>query len=181
MEKLANHQLINQDSGNTEWWTPKPIVQVAKRLMGWIDLDPACSVEAWNYQGQHSGIHYADNGLEREWFGKVWMNHPFGRQHNMNWINRVVSTISDKEIEQACCITFASVSERWFQPLLQYPMFFFCGRINYIDPVSEKPVKGVTKGSVFTYLYNPELYCYEEARQALRNVMASAGFEGVAK
>lgn len=177
---MDNHQLINQDSGNTEWWTPKPIIRAAHRIMGGIDLDVACSVAAREYQERHASIISA-NSLAVDWFGKVWMNHPFGRGQNEKWINKLTGSVTRRDVEQACCITFASVSERWFQPLLRYPQFFFCGRINYIDPSTLKPVKGVTKGSVFTYLYNPEAMDYETARQALRDAMEIDNIEGVAK
>ena len=54
-------------------------------------------------------------------------------------------------IEQACCITFAATSEAWFRPLLNYPQCFIHGRTNYYLPDGTKK-RGVTKGSVVTYL-----------------------------
>lgn len=39
-------QLINQTSGNTEYYTPIDIVDAARYVMGWIDLDPASSALA---------------------------------------------------------------------------------------------------------------------------------------
>lgn len=178
---MDNHQYINKDSGNTEWWTPKPIVAVAKRIMGGIDLDPACSTEAWNYHEKHALVHYSENGINQGWFGRVWMNHPFGRNSNSLWINRLNAAYDAGFVQQACCITFASISEKWFQPLLQYPQFFFCGRINYIDPVTLNPIRGVTKGSLFTYLYDRNRFDYELARRTLRDTMELEGFTGVAK
>lgn len=178
---MDNHQYINQTSDNTEWWTPKPIVRVASRLMGGIDLDVACSPAAWEYQEWHAESIIPANALSVQWFGKVWMNHPFGRGRNQQWVEYLTRFHTQRDVTQACCITFASVSERWFQPLLRFPQFFFCGRVNYIDPATLTPVKGVTKGSVFTYLYDFEQYEYEGARQALRDAMEIDLIEGVAK
>lgn len=52
---------------------------------------------------------------------------------------------------QACCITYACTSERWFQPLLAFPMCFLVPRTNYYLPDGTLK-RGVTKGSVVTYL-----------------------------
>lgn len=43
---LANHQRINQTSGQFEYYTPPPIVAAARQVMGGIDLDPASSPQA---------------------------------------------------------------------------------------------------------------------------------------
>ncbi len=43
---MNNSQLINQDSGNTEYYTPIEIVDMARDAMGFITLDPFSSVEA---------------------------------------------------------------------------------------------------------------------------------------
>jgi len=65
-------------------------------------------------------------------------------------------------VDQICILTFASLSEQWFRPLLDYPICFFYGRINYIDPDTGEPVKGVTKGSCLTYLGpNIATFAYE--------------------
>ena len=74
---LENHQYVNQDSGNTEWYTPRVYVKAAQALMGSIDLDPACSLDAWLFHERHSKRFYSENGLDRHWNGNVWMNHPF--------------------------------------------------------------------------------------------------------
>lgn len=203
---MENHQLVNQDSGNVEWFTPRKIVQVASKLMHGIDLDPACSDAAWKYQNHHAIYYHAENGLSREWNGKVWMNHPFARSENRCtygcrkkickkrghhidepipgnevWINKLVNAHDAGRVEQACCITYASVSEQWFQPLLRYPQFFFCGRVNYIDGTTLQPVKSVTKGSVFTWLFDKKMRTYQEAAYHLQMTFAVANFEGVAK
>lgn len=79
------------------------------------------------------------------------MNHPFGRDMNKKAIQKLVSEYNNGNTTQACCITFAATSEGWFRPLLSYPMCFIHGRTNYYlkDGTLKK---GVTKGSVVTYL-----------------------------
>lgn len=187
---MDNHQRINQTSGNTEFWTPKPIIAVASKLMEAIDLDPACSYSAFMYQ-KHCGNYYEVNGLAYSWSGRVWMNHPFGRD-NAKWIEHLVNSHTYGDVTQACCITFASTSEKWFAPLMRYPQFFFTGRTQYIDPVTQKqkvyinPKTGkaspaAPKGSVFTYLFDKENSHYDEAKMRLQEAMIEASLEGMAK
>lgn len=97
---LANHQLVNQTSGKTEWYTPKEIIEAARATMGGIDLDPAsCEsanriVKATTYYtapdftvvDEINGLPvrlYADwGGLARPFFGRMFQNHPFGNPEN---------------------------------------------------------------------------------------------------
>lgn len=147
----GNAQLINQDSGNTEWYTPSEIVELAREVMGGIDLDPFSSSKANETVKAYQFFTEEDNAFSKEWWGNVWMNHPFGRTTNKLSIDKLVNSYYKGYIHQACCITFAATSEQWFRPLLQYPQCFIHGRTNYYLPDGTKK-KGVTKGSVVTYL-----------------------------
>lgn len=144
------HQLINQTSGETEWYTPQPIIEAARATMGGIDLDPASSRTANKRVRAKSHIDEFRDGLTFNWYGKVWLNHPFGRIANSLWIVKLEFEFTQKKTTQACCITYACTSEKWFQPLLKRPQCFLFPRTNYILP--DGSVKhGVTKGSVVTY------------------------------
>jgi hypothetical protein len=92
-----------------------------------------------------------DNGLSRQWFGNVWMNHPFSRKENHLWIRHLISEFNSGRITQACCITYACTSERWFRPLMDFPQCFLFPRTNYMLP-NGKVKRGVTKGSVVTLI-----------------------------
>lgn len=97
--QLANHQLVNQTSGVCEYYSPPPLVDASRELMGGIDLDPASTTKANTaivkadrfYRRPEVTVHYDDligdlpihtqqgwGSLERQWNGNVWMNHPFG-------------------------------------------------------------------------------------------------------
>ena len=147
---VTAHQLINQDSGDVEYYTPAWVTEAASMVMGGIDLDPASCEVANKTVGAARYFTVADNGLMMPWYGRVWMNHPFGKAHNRQWINRLVAEFIAGHISQACCICFASTSEAWFQPLFNYAQCYLSPRLNYISQGNVK--KGVSKGSVVTYL-----------------------------
>lgn len=154
-DSVNSSQLINQDSGNFEWYTPLEIVYMAAEVMGGINLDPFSSEVANEDIMAHSFYHKDNNGLTHDWHGNVWMNHPFSREMNKKCIEKLVSEYEIGNMSQACCITFAATSEAWFRPLLKYKQCFIHGRTNYYLPDGTKK-KGVTKGSVVTYLGNNE-------------------------
>lgn len=148
-----NAQLINQTSGEVEYYTPYEIILAARVAMGGIDLDPASSARANQKVGASVYFDQEFDGLQWDWFGRVWMNHPFGRETNPLWINKLIREYKSGRVKQACCLTFASTSEGWFKPLFQYPMCFLRPRTNFYLPDGSLK-KGVTKGSVVTYLGN---------------------------
>jgi hypothetical protein len=66
-----------------EWLTPPEIM--AK--LGAFDLDPCSPVNRpWDTARRHYTV--ADDGLSKEWFGRVWMNPPFGREAS-HWMRRM--------------------------------------------------------------------------------------------
>lgn len=151
-ETVNNAQFINQTSGAVEHYTPAHIMHAVHKCMGRIDLDPASCVQANKTVKAWQIYIKEENGLSFPWKGKIWLNHPFGRETNKIWIAKLMHEYEDvPHIEEALCITYACTSEKWFQPLFNYPMCFLSPRTNYLG-TDGKPVKGVTKGSVVTYL-----------------------------
>jgi len=142
---------IHHDSGNVEWFTPVEIIEAARRTMGSIDLDPfSCeeankAVRAWRIFTKET------DGLAQEWFGRVWMNHPFGKTTNGPCIQKAVNEFSFGPVRQLCCITYASTTERWFRPLMQFPQCFLHKRTAFRTPEGVI-VKGATKGCAVTYM-----------------------------
>lgn len=150
---MNNAQLINQDSGNFEYYTPIEIVNLAREVMGGIDLDPFSSeIANQTVKAQHY-FTKDTNGLGYSWNGRVFMNHPFSREMNKSCVVKLLEEYKAGRTTQACCITFAATSEAWFRPLLAFPQCFIHSRTNYYLPDGTKK-KGVTKGSVVTYLGN---------------------------
>jgi len=129
---MNNDQLINQDSGEFEYFTPIEIVNAAREVMGSIDLDPFSSSTA-NMEIK-ADLFFDMDGLDHNWHGNIWMNHPFSRKMNKPCIEKLIFQYGKYNIEQACCITYASTSEKWFQPLLDFPQCYLSPRTNYFLP-----------------------------------------------
>lgn len=69
--------------GKDEWLTPPEII----RSLGEFDLDPCSPVNRpWSTAKQHFTVD--DNGLIKDWFGRVWLNPPYGNQLEF-WMNKM--------------------------------------------------------------------------------------------
>lgn len=147
---MENYQHINSDSGNQEWYTPSEIIEAARNTLGFITLDPfSC---AKSNETVKASMYYTkeDDGFSKPWKGSCWVNHPFSRENNKRIAQKAITEYITNGVE-IVMITFAATSEGWFKPLLAYPQCFLHGRTNYYDQQGNR-VKGVTKGSVVTYL-----------------------------
>jgi ParB family chromosome partitioning protein len=148
---MQSHQLINQTSGDFEWYSPPHLVEGAREVMGSIDLDPFSSaaanerVKALRFYGP------IEDGFTSAWDEKnCFCNHPFGRKLNGPAVRCMVRQYENSVFEQLCSLTYACTSELWFQPLLQRLQCFLHPRTNYYLPDGTLK-EGVTKGSVMTY------------------------------
>ncbi|MBE1302005.1 MAG: hypothetical protein GJ680_19130 [Alteromonadaceae bacterium] len=191
----TSHQLVNQSSGDVELYTPPDIVEMARQVLGSIDLDPASS-EIANQRVQAKKIFTEkDDGLKQEWVGKVWLNHPFGARElpckknckkkicgkrgyhrltefpgNAVWMNKLHESYTNGRVSAALCITYASTSEKWFKVLKEHhAICFIDGRTGFYLP-SGQLLDSNTKGCSVTYFGN-DLVRFNEIFSQLGTVM----------
>lgn len=190
---MNNAQLINQTSGEIEYYTDPKIIATAKLLFrGVIHLDPAssnianASIGALRYFGKEL------DGMQQPWDAEnVWLNFPFGRREepcslecrkehvhhdfpyygNAAWVKKLESEYAVKRFLEGCVLTFAATSEAWFQPLIKRPQCYLSPRTNYYLPNGELKL-GVTKGSVVTY-YGPRVLRFAQFFEKLGEVKVS--------
>lgn len=68
-----------------EWLTPPEILDA----LGPFDLDPCAPItRPWEMARHHYTIE--DAGLMREWFGRVWLNPPYGSQTGV-WLEKLAA------------------------------------------------------------------------------------------
>jgi hypothetical protein len=72
-----------QSRQKDEWLTPPDLVHA----LGTFDLDPCAPVNRpWETAARHYSV--LDDGLHQPWFGRVWLNPPYGRETGI-WLERL--------------------------------------------------------------------------------------------
>ena len=78
---IGSHQSANMK--NDEWLTPPHIINA----LGNFDLDPCAPIiRPWDTAVKHYTIE--DNGLCKEWSGRVWCNPPYGLEASA-WLDKL--------------------------------------------------------------------------------------------
>ena len=104
-------------TGEIEWYTPPDILKSAYEVMGGIDLDPASS-DAQQAQALVKAKQYftiANNGLERPWHGRVWLNPPYARGWIDLFVEKMVTSYRSGEMSAGIMLTNSATETRWWQ------------------------------------------------------------------
>lgn len=174
-----SHKEINQSSGSFDYYTPTEILDLVRKVLGHVTLDPA-SCEDANRTVQANHYYTIDNdGLKNPWYGKVFLNPPFHRGEKAckkkckkkkckpgkknrgyhitkdipstgEWTNKAIEEYEQGNIEEAIVVTFSSMSEGWMKNFLPCLQCFPTGRIHYRRPDGKKG--SATKGTLITYI-----------------------------
>ncbi|MBD2038246.1 hypothetical protein H6F76_25160 [Leptolyngbya sp. FACHB-321] len=99
---------VQHSSDSNEWYTLPFWVDKARALMGGIDVDPASSVEAQSWIQAQTYYTQAENGLQQSWFGRLWLNPPYGKRNHAKktygatvWVQRAIAEYQAGHITQA--------------------------------------------------------------------------------
>lgn len=75
---MTTETAASHSCDSPEWYTPTILVEAAREVMGGIDLDPASHEEANTRLQIPRFYSEAENGLQRPWEGRVFVNPPGG-------------------------------------------------------------------------------------------------------
>ena len=73
----------DRTTGKEDWLTPPYIL----KALGAFDLDPCSPIDRpWDTARKHYTV--MDDGLHKEWEGRVWLNPPYGNQTD-RWMKKM--------------------------------------------------------------------------------------------
>lgn len=142
-----------QSSENNEWYTPALYIGAVREVLGAIDIDPASNEIANRIVCAKYYYTLADNGFDKSWYGRVFLNPPYGRESGESnqslWSARLIEQYQRGITTEAILLVNAVTDRTWFQPLWDYSICFTDHRIRFYAPEGEfgQP----THGNVFVY------------------------------
>jgi len=156
---------ISKMTGDNEGYTPPEYIEMVRRVMSSIDLDPASNEYA--QEVVKAKVYYSedDNGLDRDWIGNVWMNPPYANKLIVQFIDKL---INEKQVTQAIVLTNNNTDTQWFKKLFNWAdlLCFTTGRINFYK--KDGTISAPTNGQTFFYKgVNPDNFVVEFKRIGL--------------
>lgn len=138
-------------TGENEWYTPARYIELARRVLGTIDVDPA-SNEIAQQTVRATTYYTADtNGLDKEWHGKVWMNPPYSRELIGRFIDKLTGEYQSGRCTEAIVLTHNSTDTKWAASLFggAEALCFTRGRIRFVSPKGKFAAPAM--GQLFPY------------------------------
>jgi hypothetical protein len=144
-----------EGTGEFERYTPAEYIELARKAMGGIDLDPASCAMAQKWIQANQYFTAQDNGLSRRWCGRVWLNPPFHRGLLSDFIDKLVAEIGAGRVTQAILLTNDCTDTDWFGVAMRASssMCHHRGRIRFLQPQGNEavPMGLPPQGQTFFY------------------------------
>ena len=149
-QQNANTIRGTEGTGEFERYTPAEYIKAVRAVLGEIDLDPATSVEAQAIVKATQFFTVEDDGLGREWHGRVFLNPPYHRELAPQFVDKLIAEVAAKRTTAAIMLTNNSTDTEWFQRAIAgcAALCFTKGRINFWVPNGGDDVSP-TQGQAF--------------------------------
>jgi ParB family chromosome partitioning protein len=149
-------RVVLHSSDSTEWYTPAPIIEAARRVLGRIELDPASCAAANTIVQAERFYTIAGDGLRQPWHcNTLWLNPPYGKTGNRSnqdiWSQQLVQAYRVGLVGEAMLLVNAATDTAWFQALgREFPICLIAGRLKFWRP--ETPADSPTHGNALVYM-----------------------------
>jgi len=125
-----NLQFEQSHNRTNEWYTPREIFEP----LGSFDLDPCAPLRPlWDIAKHNYTIE--DNGLAKEWFGRVWLNPPYEQPYITQFVEKMALH------GNGIALLFNRCDNRMFHEVI-FPtadsLFFLRDRISFYHPDGTK-------------------------------------------
>jgi phage N-6-adenine-methyltransferase len=142
-------------TGELERYTPPEYIEAARKVLGEIDLDPASNTQAQKWIKAKKYFTASDDGLKREWHGRVFLNPPYHRTLLPDFIDKLVAEIDSGRVTAAVLLTNNCTDTDWFVTAVRAcnGVCFTRGRIAFFRPEGDTVVSMGTPPQGQTFFY----------------------------
>lgn len=107
-----------KEKPSVEWYTPPDFVEMARSVMGGIDLDPASNPTAQGWVKAMAFYTKDDDGLKQPWSGRVWCNPPYGKFTRL-FMQRGLEFYRAGDVSE-CIFLVNRTGAAWYVDLLEH-------------------------------------------------------------
>lgn len=141
---------VHFSSATPEWYTPRNIIDRVMEFFDEIDLDPCSnSKESPNVPARQVYTE-ADDGLAQPWWGRVYINPPYGdgigrwtlkaRESYEAWRDWADEPENETpHVEAIILLLPARTDTEWFSHLQNYAVCFIRGRLKFVGAENSAP------------------------------------------
>jgi phage N-6-adenine-methyltransferase len=133
-------------TGKAEWYTPVEHIELARQVLGEIDLDPATCEFAQSRVRARTYYTLEDDGLAQDWAGRIWLNPPYSQPTIVHFVEKLVASFLSGAVSEAILLTSNYTDTAWFHHAESAcsAICFTRGRIRFEDETSAiaAPVNG---------------------------------------
>lgn len=111
--------------------TPQSFIDYLKEKW-YLEFDLDAAADRHNKKAKHY-FSIEDDALSQDWFGKVWLNPPYGRGIE-NWLEKCAEQIQRKQVESIHVLVPARTDTKWFHEIVMphaYNVYLIKGRFNF--------------------------------------------------
>lgn len=154
VQPIEHKPQVSFNSGNNEWYTPAKYVELARKVLGEIDVDPASCDYANKTIKAKTYYTIDNNGLDKQWNGKVWMNPPYAADLVQKFTDKMVSEFESGNTNEAIVLVNNATETQWFNNMIQdaSAVAFPNGRIRYES--TSREMNTPIQGQAFIYFGN---------------------------
>lgn len=152
VDEIAEKPHVAFNSGENEWYTPPEFIEAARRVLGEIDLDPASSEIANRIVGARAFYTKQDDGLNKPWQGRVWMNPPYAASLIKQFAVKYEKHARAGDIGQGIVLVNNATETEWFERFVSVSsaIVFPRSRVRFLD-VNGEPKGAPLQGQAIIY------------------------------
>lgn len=115
-------------SRSDDWHTPPSVLDRVTAALGAIDLDPCAD----SGRKVPAAAHFTpdDDGLSRDWSGRVFMNPPYGDAIS-GWVDKLAAEIASGRVSEAVTLLPARTDTGWWARVPGTVVCFVTGRLRF--------------------------------------------------
>ena len=111
-QRTVRSTTYSPDLSDDEWFTPVEIIEAVRDVLGTIDLDPASCDEAQETVRATRYFNAENDGLKKEWRGRVLLNPPYSHPLIGRFMKKLCSEVKAGHVSAAIQLVNVLPSER---------------------------------------------------------------------